>query len=562
MRKVVDAAHAYIVSASKGKSVCKHVQNACLRHLADLKRSRGKDYPFVFKPEAAIDAIEFCEMMRHTQGTWATPRLVLEPWQRALVWQLFGWRRKSDGRRRFTTAYIEIARKNGKSLFISCIGLYVWLCEGEPGAQGFTIATKREQAKITWNSIAGQVSAHKNLKEKLDVWKTSITVKNKPEMFFKPLGRDSKTEDGLNPYVLICDEYHAHPTDELLNVMQSGMTARVQPLTLIITTAGHNLYSPCYKERERAVSIASGALDNDGYLSLIYTLDAGDDWTNPDVWIKANPNLGVSVNREALAARVKEALENPSKTNDVKTKNMNCWVEVSSRWIEQKKWDECAQTYRWDDMQGRRCVAAIDLSAVRDITAVAYCFLPTDDDPLFRFCWRYWLPAENIVERERRDKVPYSHWAEQGLISIASSGSVNYDDVFDAITQDAGDVDIAEIAYDPYHATPLVERLKEHFDCVPVRQAPLTMGPLTVEFERALLGREIAHDGNPVSRWMFACMEVKYDRQNNPSPMKPERDKSSARIDGIVAAIMAYGRGKLGEHSGEYDPADYEIRVI
>jgi phage terminase large subunit-like protein len=281
----------------------------------------------------------------------------------------------------------------------------------------------------------------------------------------------------------------------------------------------------------------------ENFFCLIYTLDEEDDWTDREVWIKANPNLGISVSWKYLEDRVKEALLSPAKQNKIKTKNLNIWTQAESRWILDDVWKACASPVDVGELSFLPCTLGIDLSASQDITALSLCFFPRKGEERFRFLYRFFMPEENLIERERKDKVPYSYWVKQGLIFTTPGNVIDYDFIEQQIAEDAKRYQILECAYDPWKAQEIVNHLSEAgMKMVEIYQRYSGMAVPTDTFEKKVLAKQIAHDGNPVMNWMISCTEVKSDRQGNIMPMKPRREASGKRIDGVVASILALGR--------------------
>lgn len=550
----------YMEDVLSGQQVaCKWVKLAVKRHLEDLGRAEkgDPDFPYYFDEAEAQRAIDFKQQLKHTQGEWANPRLHdprirLEPWQQFIDWVLFGWRRKEDGCRRFTKSYITVGRKNGKTVDAAATANYCFFVDSprEIGPEVYCIATKKDQARKAWDEMKGQVERHPFLKSLTRIYRqnSTITIPGTPSIV-RMLGKDSKTEDALNPHFVIVDEYHAHPDNSMLEVMQSAVGARRQPLIYIITTAGFDKNSVCYQEEHLlAEKVLERSMEPvpESFFCIIYTLDEEDDWTDPKVWIKANPNLGVSVSWRYLEERIQEALISPAKQNKIKTKNLNIWTQAESRWILDTVWKACESRIDPGELTFLPCVLGLDLSASQDITALALCFLPVKAEERFRFLYRFFIPEENLIERERKDKVPYSYWVKQGLIYTTPGNVVDYDFIEEQIFEDAKKYRILEVAYDPWKAHEIVNHLSEGgFTMVEINQRYSGMAMPTDTFEKKVLGKEIAHDGNPVMTWMVSCTEVKSDRQANIMPMKPKREKTGKRIDGVVASIMALSRAVL-----------------
>lgn len=541
-------AEGYIDDVLNGRiTVCKWVRLAVQRHVDDLAKSSNPDYPFYFDPSSPMRKIRFSQELRHIEGPLANNHLKikLEPWQQFIDWCIFGWKRKDTGGRRFTKAYVEVARKNGKTTMAATTAWYCSMMDGEEGPQVYCVATKLDQAKIAWDAIKAQVDYQPLLRTKTKAYKQGLTI-TIPETHgvIKPIGRDSKTQDGLNPSFVLVDEYHAHPTAEMLNVMQNGMGARSQPLMYIITTAGFDKNSPCYQEERTLVTgMLEKSLDPcpENVFGIIFTLDEGDDWTDESVWIKANPNLGISVNIDFLRNQVTQALALPRKQNDVMTKNFNIWTQATTRWISAESWDEC--NFAFPDLIGRECYGGLDLSTTTDISAFVLCFPPVDLEKKYTFLYRFFIPGDNILERERVDKVPYSLWASQGYVTITPGNVIDYDFIESQVMEDAKDYVVKEIAYDPYNSTEIVNHLSdEGMNMLPFRQGFMSMSAPTKDFEKRVLGKELNHGNNPVIKWMVSCTELKTDGTDNIKPDKPDRTRTGKRIDGVVASIMALDR--------------------
>ena len=529
--------------------VCRFVYLAVKRHVEDLKKSKDPDYPYCFDERQAIKSIKFAQLLKHSKGKWAkaNERIRLEPWQQFLKWCLHGWVRKDTGTRRFRKAYIEVARKNGKTTMMATEVLDLFFLDGEEGAEIYTAATKRDQAKICWNEVLSMVKKQPTLKDRVDILGTSSTIRKKGDIsVIKALGADSDTEDGLNPLLGIIDEYHAHKTSDMVNILESGMGSRIQPLIEIITTAGTNQNGPCYQEeRTLAVNTLNGSGPED-YFCIIYTLDEGDDWTDPDVWIKANPNLGVSVFEDYLASRVKMALASPRKQNDVKTKNFNIWCSAKTAWITGDIWDLCGGVVNWDSLVGRECYAGFDLANSADLSAVAFVFPPKDLECQYQIVVKFYMPEARIHEKSLEDRVPYEMWTQQGWIT-ATPGDIIDQDFIEKDIRDACDLfDVVKIGYDPWNASQIVSHLKnEGMELVSLRQGYATMSPFSKNFETLLRSQRINHGNNPVLAWNMSCTTLKQDENENIRPVKPDR-KTGKRIDGIVATIMALGLSMEG----------------
>lgn len=429
-------------------------------------------------------------------------------------------------------------------------GLFLVGFDGEAGAEVFTAAVKRDQARLIHSESTRMVKSSPQLRSFLGTFKDSI-FSEKTYSKYVPLGADSNTEDGLNVHGALIDEYHAHPTAGMYDVLRSGMGARSQPLLYIISTAGFDKNCPYYDQRQYAISVLEGTFQDDSLFAIIYTLDEKDDWTDESLWIKSNPNLDITVSRDDMRDMLREALESPTKANNFKTKKLNIWTEAVTRWISDEAWAKCAGSLDSDNLDGRICYGGLDLSSTIDLTAWVLCFPPESDDK-YRFLFRFFLPQEDLKERCRRDKVPYDLWIERGLVMATPGATVDYNFVETQIRKDAERFDLREIAFDPYNATQIVNNLLEdEFEMVTFRQGYLTMSPAAKDFERRILKSDLVHNGNPVMKWMISCTEVASDPAGNIKPVKPDRGKSSKRIDGVVASIMALDRAVKGAENGK-----------
>lgn len=559
----------YAKAVLSGKQVaCKWVKLAVRRHINDLaKMEEDPDYPYYFDVEEAKRVIDFVQNLKHTQGEWANPRLhntkiKLEPWQQFIYWNLFGWRKKEDGCRRFTKGYIEIGRKNGKTVMAAATANYCFLLDSprEHGAEVYFLATKKDQAKKAWTEADLQIKKHPFLRTKIKSYKQNSTVVIPgSNAFMRPVGKDSDTEDSWNPHMVVVDEYHAHKTNELLNVYESGMGTRQQPLILIITTAGFDRNLPCYQEEHTlAEQVLEGAIDPvpENYFCIIYTLDEEDkdNFTDESKWVKANPNLGVSVKWDYLRDQVKQALLVSTKQNNVLTKNFNIWTNAFSRWIPHEKWDACKFKVSEKRLEGRPCYAGLDLSTNIDITAFVLVFPPQGTEKRYSVLFRFFIPEENLRERERQDKVPYSAWIKRGLVYATPGNVIDYDFIEEKIRQDSERFRIMEIAYDRWNATEIVNHMQEEGQTmVPFGQGYASMNPACLKLQKKIYAKEISHNGNPVMNWMVSCTEVKQDAAGNIKPVKPDRNKSGKRIDGVVALLMGMDRAVTAESDGEFD---------
>lgn len=534
----------YMEDVLKGKiPACEYLKLAVRRHLNDLETARERD--LYFDSEAAQIVIDFFGMLKHSKGKWAGKPFVLEPWQQFIIWVVFGWKH-ADGTRRFKTAYQEIARKNGKSTLLAGIGLYGLGFDNESGAEIYSVATKEDQAKITFGEGQHMAKESGRLGGLATIHQKAISI-DLTNSTWKPLGKDSKTQDGLNPHMVLVDEFHAHPDRSMLDVMDSAVGSRTQPLLFIITTAGFNTQSACYIEREYAIKVLKGIVQDDSYFAIIYTLDKDeatgellDDWKDPAVWIKANPNLGISVFEKDMERLCQKAIESPVTLNNFLTKKLNVWTTQEVKYFNIEKWDSLKDRIDESELLGKPCFIGVDLASKSDIGAVV-CLFPLEDGRKVLIP-RFYCPRDSAVERSKKDRVPYLLWAEQGYITLTPGSRTD----FSFIQKDIEDLwykfDVQKMGFDQWNFEYLYQRLvtngMDAEKVIEYGQTLKNMSEPTKELDALIVSGKLVHNGNPVLRWMASNTAVYTDPNEN---IRPVKDKSTEKIDGIVAAIMALG---------------------
>ncbi len=527
----------YINDITTGKiPACKMVKLAVKRHIADIKASEAGNFPYIFDHKKAQTAILFFSQLVHTKGKLAGTKLKPEPWQQFIISNLYGWRRRDNGKRRFRRAYIQVARKNGKSFLAAGVSLYDLMTE--PGAEVYSAATKKDQARIVFDDAKKTVQYSPDLKKYIKPLAHSLTCRDGS---MKPLASDSNTLDGLNPSCAIIDEYHAHKTTELLDVIDTGMRARQQPLMFIITTAGNNRNAPCFEEYEKCKKMLSGAsgYENDEYFSIIYELDKGDDWKNEKNWYKANPNLGVSVEMDTMRSAYKEATLAASAETAFRTKNLNEWLNVAEVWINEKRWANCLKRFNEKNLEKIRCWGGIDLSKRLDFTVLTWYFALPNGKRYAKH--HFYIPEGQIDIKMRQDSYRIRQWIKQGYIKATPGDTQDFNYMLNDIREDAKLYDIQDIAYDRNLAEYLIQDLSSEFDCVEFSQSIIGMSEPSKAWEQAITEGKII-DNNPVMAWMVSCTTVKPDANGNIKPIKPDTNKTSKRIDGVITSIMANNR--------------------
>ncbi|MGF7429594.1 terminase large subunit [Thermoanaerobacterium thermosaccharolyticum] len=498
----------------------------------------SSDSNFWFDENAANRAVIFFERyLKHTKGKWAGAKFELMDWQKNdIIRPLFGWKRK-DGTRKYRTAYIEIPRKNGKSTLSSGIALYLLFADNEYGAEIYSAAADREQAAIVFEIAKAMVEASPALKKRAKIYKRSIVVP-KTMSSYKVLSADAPTKHGLNAHGIIFDELHAQPNRELWDVLTTSTGAREQPLVVAITTAGYDKNSICWEQHDYARKVLDGIIDDPSFFAYMAAADENDDWRDPKTWKKANPGLGQTVKLEYLEQEAKKAEQIPAYQNTFRRLHLNQWTQQDERWLDMAAWDATAGVVNANKLIGHECYGGLDLASTTDIAALVLLF-PMDNGN-YHILPYFWIPEANMKERIIRDKVPYDAWARDGFIEATEGNVIDYGVIRKRINELGRIYNIKEIGHDPWNATQLSLELDgDGFTMVPIRQGFASLSSPTKELMNLVLSKKIKHGGNPVLRWMADNMVVKQDPAGN---IKPDKSKSTEKIDGIVALIMAIDR--------------------
>ncbi len=528
------------------------------RDLAAASSATGHPKGFRFVPQLGERVVQFIERFcKHHKGEWAGRPLLLEEWQKRIIRIVFGWVRPDADRpgewvRRFRTAYVEVPRKNGKSLLASGIGLYLLVADQEAGAEVYSFATKEDQARLLWVEACKTVNKSDLLKRHVKALADSITF-DAGGGFFKPLGSDSDTQDGLNPSAGIADELHAHKTRGMWDVIQSGMGARREPLMLAITTAG--VFRPesiGWEKHDYAAKVLDGVFDDDGFFAFIASPDEGDDHFSDLALQKANPNWGISVKPTWLRERAEEARALPSALNEYLCKHLNVWSQQATAWLSLEAWRGCdpsplpaAEFER--RLEGRACLGGLDLSSKLDLTALV---LEFETERGRELVCRFWLPEERVAEEERRGRTHYAQWAREGWLKTTEGSAIDYDFIKEELREMTRRFRVRELAFDPWGSQKLVNDLVkegiaslEPTDGKPVMvecgQGFKSLSEATKDFEVSVVTKKLKHNGHPVLRWCANNVVVQVDEAGN---VKPNKSKAAGKIDGIVAAIMARSR--------------------
>ena len=518
-----------------------------------------------FDEESAQLALDFFpSILTHVKGKLAGKPLVLEPWEQAIIANAFGWKRP-DGTRRYREVFVYVPRKNGKTCLAAGIILLVMFTDGEAGAEIYSAAADRDQATLVFAQAQGMVLNEPELEGRCQIYKgaKSIVFENSS---YKAISAEANTKHGYNTHLAVIDELHAQPNRDLVDVLETSTASRTQPMIVHITTADFNRESICNEKLGYAEKVRDNGGDplkeghDSSFLPVIYGASIEDDWQSPEVWAKANPNLGVSFQVDYLERMCKKAIEQPSFENTFKRLHLNIKTEQEVRWLQMERWDLCDAPVDKEKLKGRACWAGLDLSSTSDLTSFSLVFRPNedDDDGIYRVLLWTWVPGDSMEKRFRKDKVSYPTWERQGFIEKTDGNVVDYGRIRTKINEISKDYSIQEIAFDPWNATHLAGELgdQDGFNMVEFRQGLISMNEPTKALERLVLDRKLAHGGNPVLRWAASNVTVKIDEAGN---IKPDKKKSTEKIDPIVATIMGLGRAMAGETSGgsaydDYDP--------
>lgn len=498
----------------------------------DPSENAGECY---WSPEHAQKAVSFFEdCLSHTKGPVAGKPFALEPWQAAVNATMYGWLRP-DGTRRFRKSYRTVPRKNGKTTWTAGEALFVMLTDGEARGENYCAGADREQASLAFATAAAM------LRENPDLIKACKVVDSQKRIiyrdsFLRAIPANEEASHGFDISFLCGDELHAWPHRRMYDVLMTGMGARPQPVCIWITTAGHDRESVCYKEYKYAKGVRDGKIDDPYYLPVIYEAEEKDDWQDPDVWKKANPNFGVSLREDYMQAECKRAINEPSYQNTFRRLHCNQWTSQKSRWLLMDKWREC-KTTQTDFEPGTPVYAGVDLSATTDLTCVS--LVSRNADGGFKVRPHFWIPEYRMQEIEKRDRVPYSTWEKQGHLTVIPGYRIDQGYIekyiLDAMNSH---INLRYVGFDPWCAEMLSMRLEAAgVPMVKVRQGAATLSAPSKELEACVLSGTLDHGDNPVLAAHAENVEVQTDANSNIRPVRPPF-ASGRKIDGIVASVM------------------------
>lgn len=540
-RDYVAIARGYSEGVLSGKTAsCEWVKKACRRQLDDLAR---RDFVYRYDEKKASRVCRFIEKLPHIKGKWAKAggRIELQPWQVFILTTAFGWVSRETGLRRFKTAYLEMPRKNGKSSMSSGVGIYCCCADGEEGGEIYSAATTRDQAKIVWQDAWHMVERSPGLKAAFGVSTTAHAISQvRTASRFQALSAEGNSLDGLNIHCAIVDELHAHRTRKVFDVLETATGARSQPLLWLITTAGSDRSGICYEQRTYLTKILDGVVKDETYFGVIYTIDDGDDWSDPKVWAKANPNYGISVFPDDIARLCAKALKMPSAQNNFLTKRLSVWVNADSAYFNMVELAKCADPkLEAEDFRGEPCWIGIDLASRRDIAPRMQLFRREGH---FYCFGRYFLPETEIEESKNSQ---YTGWAREGWITATPGNITDYGYIEEDLRELASKFQIMEVAYDPFQATQFATRmLAEGFPMVEMRAIVKTFSEPMKHLDALISEGKFHFNGDPVLTWMFSNVVAHTDNKDN---VYPKKERPENKIDGVVALLMCLGRAMAAD---------------
>ena len=508
----------------------------------------------MFDKFKADRAINFIQSLKHTKGQFYGERSTLLPWQRDIISTLFGTVRDNNPAiRQYKTAYVEIPKKQGKSELGAAIALNMLCNDDEMRAEVYGCAADKNQASIIFNVAADMVRQSPMLSRRIKIVPSTKRMVYEPTgSVYQVLSSDVPTKHGLNVSACVFDELHTQPTRELFDVMTQGSgDARRQPLWFIMTTAGTNRNSICWEMHQKALDVLEGRKKDPRFYPVVYSLPMDADWKDEENWYKANPSLGYTIDIENVRDQFRAALESAAAELQFRQLRLNQWVSASVRWMNMEKWDACGMDFELEQLEGRECYAGLDLSSTSDLTALVLVFPPEDEEGRYLIYPFFWMPEDNIPLRVRRDHVMYDEWAEMGLMRTTEGNVLHYGRIVHDMVELKKRFDIKEIGYDRWGSPMMIQALEdEGFNVVPFGQGYRDMSPATREFERMVLTGKLGHNSHPVLRWNLENVFISTDPAGN---IKIDKKKSTEKVDGAVALVMALDRAVRAGSGSVYD---------
>ena len=522
-----------------------------LRKLKKYVPNKFKAKDSVYDKEAADFVVAFIEQLKHTKGEFYNQPFELIDWQEQIIRDIFGTL-KPDGYRQFTTAYIEVPKKCGKSELAAAVALYMLCADGEQRAEVYGCAADRDQASLVFDVACDMVRLCPALQKRCDLRPSRKAINFGPtNSVYKAVSSEVGGKSGVNISALVFDELWVQKDRKFFEMMTVGTSdARRNPLHFIITTAGNDTNSICYELHQKAVDIIEGRKVDPTFYPVIYGAEPEDDWTDPKVWRKANPSLDITIGIDKVQAACDSAKQNPGEENAFRQLRLNQWVKQAVRWMPMDKWDACVSHIDEEDLEGRVCYGGLDLSSTTDLTSFVLVFPPQDEDDKYIILPYFWVPEETLDLRVRRDHVPYDLWEREGHLMTTEGNVVHYGYIEKFIEKLGERFNIREIAFDRWGAVQMVQNLEGMgFTVVPMGQGFASMSPPTKELMKLTLEKKLAHSGHPVLRWNMDNIFIRTDPAGN---IKADKAKSTEKIDGAIATIMALDRAiRCGNDTSE-----------
>ena len=535
---------------------CSLVKKACERQLDDLDRY-GDGKRFIYDAEAGDRICWFIEHLTHVKGELAGQEIKLETWQVFILHTTFSWK-TTEGIRRFRRVYIEVPRGNGKSSLSSGVALFCLCGDREPGAEVYSFATTRDQAKIVFGDAKEMARQNPKLKRAFDlqVLATSLYVP-KTNSYFQAKSAEGSTLDGLNTHLAVIDELHAHKTRAVYDVVETSLGKRCNSLMWVITTAGFDTAGICYEVRSFVKQILNKEAQDESQFGIIYGLDEGDDWTSEEALQKANPNWGVSVRPEIITSLQAKAIARPSAANNFKTKHLDVWCSAASSWMDMPAWNLCRRSIALSDFEGFDCYMGLDLGAKNDLTAKVLVFPVEENGRLNYYVFgTYYAPRAALLKSGNSQ---YDGWETLGYLKVTEGAVTDFNQIEADILEDCSRFRVKSVAYDPWQATQLATRLSDNdVPMVEYRNTVQNMSDPMKWLEALVQDKRLIHEGDPALTWMMGNVVAKRDFKDNVFPRKEVYEN---KIDGAVALIMALGLCVNEENAGafqEYEP-DSEV---
>lgn len=560
----VAEAFQYAESVIRGDIVaCKYVRLACQRHINDLKKADDENFPYFFDHKAAEKKIQFVHKLPHVKGKWAFQRklIILQPWQKLVIALIFGWKKKKNKLRRFREVYLEVPRKNGKSILAAAIGLIGFVFDNEFGAEVYAGATSEKQAWEVFRPARLMVSRTPELQSAfgIQVSASNMCCLGDGSRFEPIIGNPG---DGSSPHLALIDEFHEHDSPDLYDTMSTGMDAREQPLIVAITTAGKDIEGPCYEKRRQMIDMLEGVMPDDELLGLIYTIDEDDDWTTESALRKANPNFGVSLYEDGLLSKQRKAVALAAQQNTFKTKHLNIWTNAREAYFNIEDWKKCTDTsLRLEDFYQHELIESLDMASKQDILARVRCFPKTINGKRHYFIVapQFYIPENAIAYCEESGaQKRYEKWQAMGLLEVEDGAENDFGAVAQDVIDDMPYFALKEVPHDPWGAFEIAHVLSaEGLLPIKIDQNVRNLSPAMKEIKAAMAAGRLYHDGNPILTWMISNVVAKEDKNENVFPCK---EKKSSKIDGAVGLIMCVNRAMLDpkpEYQSPYEDGVY-----